>query len=427
MSDNATVFDVLVVGAGPGGIAAAVTAAEAGRRVALIDEAPFAGGQIWRNRGERAKAALARHWLDRLNVCKKSILWHRQSRVVAKLDSSSLLIESPAGPRVMRWKSLVLATGARELFLPFPGWTLPGVVGAGGIQALMKQGLDVRGKRVVIAGTGPLLLAVADLLRSNGAIVPVILEQAPASRINRFAFSLVRSPSKLLTGITLRARLLGTLYSTESYPLHVSAIPAGLQLEYRRGTRRQSVDCDYLACGFNLIPNNELPQSLGCQIIGGGFVRVDHQLRTSVPEIYAIGELTGIGGVEKAILEGQICAHSAMGNDAAVLALAKDHAASLDFTDRLATAFSLRKELRGLAKPDTIVCRCEDVPLKAVEKSINGRDAKLQTRCGMGPCQGRICGPILQQLLGAEPMQVRPPIFPVAIGTLSTGTAEKSQ
>lgn len=419
MRDDATSFDTLIVGAGPGGIAAAVTLAEAGRRVGLVDEAPFAGGQIWR--GGSPGNRLARHWLDRLAAVAGSVTWFRQSRVVARPSPRTLLVDTPDGPRYVAWRSLVLAVGARELFLPFPGWTLPGVVGAGGLQALVKQGLPVAGKRIVVAGTGPLLLAVADLAKSQGAIVPLILEQTPAGKLGRFAASLLRTPSKLVAAAALRARLLGTSYASDAYPVAATREGARLRVEYRQGTRTESVDCDYLACGFNLIPNNELPQLLGCALTQDGFVRVDRRLRTTVPDVYAIGEVTGIGGVEKALIEGRIVAHAIAGDEAAAAALAREHAAQLDFARRLREAFSLRPEVTRLARPETILCRCEDVPVSAVRQSFSGRDAKLQTRCGMGACQGRVCGPAMQQLFGSEPPQVRPPIFATSVGTLAAG------
>jgi NADPH-dependent 2,4-dienoyl-CoA reductase/sulfur reductase-like enzyme len=445
MAEQSIVFDVLIVGGGPGGIAAAVTAAEAGKSVGLIDDNAFPGGQIWRNRGAASlKATDAKAWIARLSkvlvsadtqkrghkpfsaekaydpfFASAGVTWLGQSRVVARTSVFEVLVETPDGARVVGWKSLILATGARELFLPFPGWTLPGVVGAGAIQALMKQGLPMSGKRVIVAGTGPLLLAVADLLRSNGAKVPVILEQATAASINRFAVSLVRSPAKLLAGIGLRARLLGSRYSTDSYPLRASRVLGGLKVDCRIGSREESVECDYLACGFNLIPSNELPQVMGCELTTGGVVRVDGRLRTTAANVFAIGEVTGVGGVEKAIVEGRIAAHAVAGDDEAARSLALPHAAALDFARRLDTAFALRPELLKLAEPATIICRCEDVPLAVVQQSINARDAKLQTRCGMGPCQGRVCGPIIQRLLGCEAQQVRPPVFATTIGALA--------
>jgi NADPH-dependent 2,4-dienoyl-CoA reductase/sulfur reductase-like enzyme len=294
------------------------------------------------------------------------------------------------------------------------------------MQALVKSGLPVTGKRVVVAGTGPLLLAVADLLRSRGAIVPMIAEQASACRIRGFALSLARTPSKLAAGAWLRARLLGAAYSTDSYVLGVVNQGPSLRVSVRRGNRQKTVDCDYLACGFHLIPNNELPQVLGCDLTLGGYVRADGRLRTTAPNVYAVGELTGIGGVDKAVIEGRIAAHTAVGDETAARSLARAHAASLHFAARLDAAFALRSELLQLARPDTVICRCEDVRAGAVSQWLSARDAKLQTRCGMGPCQGRTCGPVLERVFSAEPQGVRPPIFPVAVGTLAAGASEAS-
>ncbi|MGC4033052.1 MAG: FAD/NAD(P)-binding oxidoreductase [Tepidisphaeraceae bacterium] len=418
MSEPADHFEIVIVGSGPGGIAAAVTAAEAGRRVAIIDDSPFPGGQIWRNRGEKSKDAQARHWIDRLQAAGEKIVRLAQSRVIANPAQNVLLVETPAGPRTVQWDSLILATGARELFLPFPGWTLPGVVGAGGIQALVKQGLPVRGKRIVVAGTGPLLFAVADLMKSSGAIVPMILEQTPAAKVNRFGLSLLKTPSKLLMAVAIRARLLGTTYATDSYPTAVTKTATGLRVDFIRNDRAQSIECDYLACGFDLIPNNEIAQLLGCAVNDRGFAVVDSRQLTSVPSIYAIGELTGIGGVDKAILEGRIAVNAINGNAAAVQQMAGEHKDALAFVDRLATTFALRPEVLKLAKPDTIVCRCEDVCYSAVANAFSNRDAKLQTRCGMGVCQGRVCGPALRRIRGGEPAQVRPPVFVTSVGNL---------
>ena len=233
-------------------------------------------GQIWRNDG--TVHAAAKEWVERLNGVER---WAR-SRVVAAPGRNELLLDSPDGARVVRWKSLILATGARELFLPFPGWTLPGIFGAGGMQALVKQGMEIRGKRVVIAGTGPLLLAVADYLRSKGADVPAILEQATGKSVRRFAAALWRSPAKLAAGIALRARLRKTCYVAGGYATSVVRERSALRVKYRAGARTGSMMCDYLACGFHLVPNVELAQLLACAMTERGFVRVDAWMRTGV-------------------------------------------------------------------------------------------------------------------------------------------------
>lgn len=418
-------FDVVVIGAGPGGIAAAVTASEQGQTVALVDDNPNAGGQIWRNRDGKSKIPQAAHWLARL-ASAKGVTRFQQTRIVAPLPGKRLLAESGKGPLELTYGSLILATGSRELFLPFPGWTLQGVLGAGAIQALVKSGFDVSGKRIVVAGTGPLLLAVADLLRSCGATVPVIVEQATSFRINTFGLSLLSTPSKLLAGIALRARLLGTTYATDAYPTRVVREGSSLKVSYRRHGRDQTVNCDLLACGFNLIPSDELPLAMGCRLSDNGFVETQVNQLTSVPDVYAVGELTGVGGADKALIEGEIAALATKGNTGRIATLASAHQHALAFTDRLAKAFALRPELKKLADAETIVCRCEDVKLGEVSGCHSSRDAKLQTRCGMGPCQGRICGPVLTHVCGFEHKGVRPPILASSIATLAAAKpAEK--
>ncbi len=354
--------DTLIVGAGPAGLAAARGARSVGRKALVIDENWNGGGQIWRGQG-------------RLVV---GVAFEFERQVVDL--------------RGLEYDRLILACGARELFLPFPGWTLPHVVGAGGLQALVKNGLDVRGKRIVIAGSGPLLLAVAANLTKAGAEVLLVAEQTSWTKLARFAAGLWRWPSKMAQGI-----LLGNpRYRAGLWPVRADA--GGVTMSDGRRW-----DCDYLACGFGLVPNLEVPRLAGCAVVDG-FVEVDEWQRTSVDGVYAVGEITGIGGVEKAEAEGWAagCGTKIQG----------DHAR---FVSRLAESFELRTGLRGLATPDTIVCRCEDVKLCKIVGFHDRRDAKLQTRCGMGACQGRICGPILEFLYGWEAERARPPILPTKV------------
>src|SRR5271155_5573613 len=195
-------FDVAVIGAGPAGIAAAVRASESGARAALIDDNPAPGGQIWRRGASRGHHPQAGHWLDRL---RKSSVTVMPGARVFHAHNGALEAESDHSISGVLYNKLILATGARELFLPFPGWTLPNVTGAGGLQALVKSGLPIEGKRVVVAGSGPLLLAVAAYLRGRGAIVPAIVEQADGARVSRFAAALAAHPMKLGQAIRLRA------------------------------------------------------------------------------------------------------------------------------------------------------------------------------------------------------------------------------
>ncbi|HZN08310.1 MAG TPA: hypothetical protein VFB65_16050, partial [Pyrinomonadaceae bacterium] len=184
-----------------------------------------------------------------------------------------------------------------------------------------------------------------------------------------------------------------------------------------RGGKRWSVACDYLACGFHLVPNLELAELLGCDIRNGA-VSVDEFQQTTVPGIYSAGESTGIGGLELSIVEGEIAGLSAAGNRDEATRLFSTRAKHRRFADLLNRTFALRDELKSLAQPDTIVCRCEDVVFDRLRAHDSWRAAKLQTRCGMGPCQGRICGSAVEFLFGWTPESVRPPILPVRVESL---------
>ena len=189
MSKRDFQFEIVVVGAGPAGIAAACVAAESGKRVAVVDDTPWLGGQIWRGEQAKPNQPQAQQWLERFHKSGATVL--DRTSVIAAPQKNLLLAEPPDGPREIRWEKLILATGARELFLPFPGWTLPGVVGPGGLQALVKNGWPIKGKRVVVCGTGPLLLAVADGLQQHGAKIVSIAEQTTLGRILNFGFGLL--------------------------------------------------------------------------------------------------------------------------------------------------------------------------------------------------------------------------------------------
>ena len=334
-------FDVAIIGAGPAGLKAA---RKAGKSTVLIDDNPQPGGQIWRG--------------DPGVKVPEGVTFLGQTRVF-DIEPGFTIHTIPHG--AIRASRIVLATGSRELFLPFPGWTSPGVFGAGGLQALVKSGLAVSGKRVLVAGSGPLLLAVAATLRKNGARIAGIAEQAPFARIFPF---LLRNPVKLPQAILLRTQLLGVPYWTGTWVTRFANGRATL-------SSGRSVDIDYLACGFGLVPNTELAELLG-----------------------------GVEGVSS-------------------VREPSDRA----FVQDMETAFRLDPRLYDLAEAGTIVCRCEDVTRGALEPYREWRHAKLQTRCGMGPCQGRICGPIVSHLFGWTADSVRTPVVPVPASELARPTA----
>jgi D-hydroxyproline dehydrogenase subunit alpha len=412
-------FDTLVIGAGPAGIAAAVTAAECGRRVGLVDDNPNAGGQIWR--GSAHIAASARQWLQRLEA---SPVERLQGWKVFDSPERGLLLAERAGAVTgdsavtLRFGNLILATGARERFLPFPGWTLPNVMGAGGLDAMVRGGLPIAGKRVVVAGTGPLLLAVAAHLVAGGANIVAICEQAPAGQVLPLALHLLAQPGKLRQGLGYRWATRSSRYRTNCHPVEAHGDGRLQSVQLRRGKKQWTVECDYLACGFHLVPNTELAALLGCRM-EDGFVATDELLRTSVPGVWCAGEPTGIGGVELSILEGRMAGHAADGRANQAQNLVPQRRTALRFVRVLKDACRLKPQLRTLARDGTIVCRCEDVRVGTLRERENWRDAKLHTRCGMGACQGRVCGSATEFLFGWQADSVRSPIFPAQVSGLA--------
>jgi NADPH-dependent 2,4-dienoyl-CoA reductase/sulfur reductase-like enzyme len=312
---------------------------------------------------------------------------------------------------------LILATGARELFLPFPGWTLPGNFGPGGLQSLAKHGWPVAGKRIVLAGSGPLLLAVGGGLRKMGASIVSINEQAPLSRLISFGAGLLRWPAKLAQAARLKWTLLGTPFRCGVWPVGAEGSEQVRTVTLTDGRRQWKEECDLLACGFGLVPNLELPLALGCQL-ENEFVRVDESQASGVAGVFCAGELTGIGGADTALAEGEIAGLAASGREEAARPLMARRTARRQFRAALATTFALRQEVSRLAAAETAVCRCEDVSFEKMKGFAGWREAKLQTRCGMGSCQGRVCGAAAKVLFGWGMESVRPPILPGRVESL---------
>lgn len=406
-----------IVGSGPAGLAAAHAGVAAGARVVLIDDHRSPGGQVWRGGPGAWKAPAA------------DALWHglqdhplfthvRDAQVVGSIDAHTLLVETVAGGACIPFERLILCTGARERFVPFPGWTLPGVTGAGGLQALVKEGMPVRGRRVVIAGSGPLLLASAATALAAGAQVAAIVEHRPRAALARFAVGLaLHHRSKLRQAAGLLARLRRVPYLADALVVEAAGGAAlrGVSVATRRG--RVEYECDFLGTGFGLAANTALAESLGCAIEHGA-LQVDERQRTSIPHLFAAGECTGIGGMDKALAEGRVAALAALDlvpsrQDLRALRQARAFAALL------ARHFAPRPALADLCQPGTIVCRCEDVTAAELRPYGSWREAKLATRVGMGPCQGSTCAAACEMLFGWAPTAARIPILPARGATLA--------
>ncbi len=388
--------DIAVVGAGPAGIAAATKAEASGARVLVLDDNSGPGGQIWRGSDRRLPSGVF------------------DCRVVSADANPLKLVVEGTEPWEVRPRKLIIATGAREIFLPFPGWTLPGVFGVGGLQGMAKSGLPIAGKKIVVAGSGPLLLAVAAHLRSHGAQIKLIAEQAPRANLIRFASRLISEPGKLAQAIALQSRLLGVPYLQDCWIEEALGDGKLHSVRLRRGQRTWTENCDYAAVAFGLCPNTELAALLGCRLTGTAVV--DQFQSTSVENVYSAG---GVGGVDLSIVEGEIAGYAAAGQIDKARKLFARRMRAQTFASALDSTFEVRDELKRLPRPDTIVCRCEDVTFSRLQQVASFREAKLHARCGMGPCQGRVCGPAADFLFGWRTESIRPPVFPARLGTLA--------
>ncbi|MFB7293046.1 FAD-dependent oxidoreductase [Actinacidiphila glaucinigra] len=434
-------YGLAVVGAGPAGIAAALEAADAGLRVALVDAAPQAGGQFYRQPapGLRARRPGALHhawgtWRRLRGRLEAHIeagrVTHLPGCQVWSLEPGFTLHTLEAG--AIGADGVVLATGGYEKVLPFPGWTLPGVVTAGGAQAMLKGGLVLPGRTVVVAGTGPLLLPVAAGLAAAGARVAALAEAADPRDLLRHATAVPLG--KAVEGAVYAARLarhgIRVRWRHTVVAAHGVDRVEAVTLAGPDGARRR-VACDALAVGHGLLPHTDL----------AGSFEVDAEQRTPTPGVWAAGEVTGVGGAELALAEGEIAGRSAAARlrggepDPAAWATAarrrerlRRFAAVLDAVYRLPGDWA-----ESAVTDDTVVCRCEEVPASAVREAVRDlgagdlRTVKLLTRAGMGWCQGRVCGPGVAAVAGCPFTDPgRPLARPVPLGLLA-GQADEEE
>jgi thioredoxin reductase len=424
MTAPAEVFDVLVVGAGPAGLAAAAAAAEAGSSVAVVDAGPGPGGQYWRN-ATAPDAAFLHHdrrtFLDLLRrTTAASVVFrpqHHVQTVTAEGDGWVAACALGSEPRAdlrtaaLRGRRLVLATGAYDRQLPFPGWDLPGVLAAGGVQALLKQHGVAAGRHAVVAGTGPFLLPVADGLLRSGATVAAVVEANSPAGFARHPRAVLGVRGKVGEAAGYLARLARTRTPYRRRSVVVRAIGTD-RLEavevarLDRSGRRvpgavSTVPCDLLAVGWGFTPQLELHLQLGCAVTQGAdgslVVEADTDGRTTVPGVWAAGESTGVGGAELAVVEGEIAGRAAAGT-AVPDRLRSRRTALRRFAAALHEVHPVPAAVLDSLPDDTLLCRCEEVPAGAVRDAVrewgatDARTVKLLTRTGMGWCQGRVCG-----------------------------------
>ena len=238
-------------------------------------------------------------------------------------------------------------------------------------------------------------------------------------RLARFGISAIGA-GKSGQALELKRQLAGVKYLKGCWPVAAQGEERIISVSLFRDGRTWQIHCDYLACGFHLVPNLELAELLGCRIKNGA-VSVDEFQQTSVQHVYAAGEATGIGGLDLSLVEGEIAGLAAAGKQGEAEKLFRVRAKGKGFARILNETFSLREELRSLVNNETVVCRCEDVTFGRLKAHDSWRAAKLQTRCGMGPCQGRVCGSAVEFLFNWNVESVRPPVFPVRVESMVEG------
>ncbi|MFI6055702.1 FAD-dependent oxidoreductase [Streptomyces violascens] len=459
-------YDLAVIGAGPAGLAGSVTAAELGLRVALLDLSDRIGGQFYRQPAPALRAVhperLHHDWdafadlRGRLDASDVSHLSGHHVWTVERIGGGAeWAVHAVTGadggqerPVRVRARAVLLATGAYERQLPFPGWTLPGVVGAGGAQAMLKGGLVLPGKRVVVAGSGPLLLAVASSLVEAGAEVPAVIEASGYLGYARHPRALVANPHKLSEAVTHGAVLMrhrialrtrGAVTEVHGAERVEAVTVARLDGQWRPvpGTGRR-IACDALAVGHGLIPGIELATTLGCATRrtpdGALALVLDARQETSVRGLWAAGEPGGIGGAQLARTEGELAARAIAarlgrnpGPGGRVRQLTSRRTRLRTFAEAMATTHAPGPGWTDWLPDGTEVCRCEEVTAGHIREAVqdhgarDARTVKLLTRAGMGWCQGRTCGTAVSCLAGdAEPPSERRPFAtPVPLGVLA--------
>src|SRR5579872_4630247 len=456
--------DVLVIGGGAGGLNAARSAALAGAKTVLVDDRPLPGGQYYKQplpiaplAAERAadlQFAGGRALIQ--SAERAGVMMLHGARAWGAFEPLELMVLDQGASRFYRPKRLIVAAGAYERGLPVPGWTLPGVMTTGAAQTLLRSYRVLAGKRVLIAGNGPLNFQVAlELARADAEIAAVVELSAPPSLrgLPALAAMLASASSLALRGIgyllELRRRGIPVIYAAvlaeiAGNPGALSGLVKRWPLDPEDKGRRFEVDA--VCMGYGFMPCNEILRALGCahRFDGGrGHLATerDADQRTSIPEIYAVGDCAGLGGAGAAEAEGIIAGIAAarslgLAVDGPLLTSERQARSALArhrrFQAGLWRLFGAQHPGAALATAETVVCRCEELSLGQLEAELQPGSAsvgalKRLTRSGMGRCQGRYCGPILAEISADREGRAldetgywapRPPIAPIPIGDI---------
>ncbi len=442
--------DLLIIGAGPAGLAAAVVASRAGMEVLVLDERSAAGGQYFKQLGiDQAVPGPDRQHLAGTALIREAYAagaaFELGTRVWGAFPGPEFAARNDGGVFRIRPQATIIATGAYESAWAIPGWTLPGVLTTGAAQTLWRQARRVPGKRVMIAGNGPLNLQLAAELVDGGAEIVGLIEAAPAPSLRGFGALIgmaAAGPALLRDGFGLLRKLkrrgVGPLYGTRI--ASIERFDTGLVATVV-GAHQRQVEADIVCLGYGLRPSDELARMLGCRFERDSVIGQPHVVRseageTNVPGIYVAGDGARLGGAHVAMAEGKMAA----------LEIVARHGLKVDDGVLREGRSALRSHRRfqchlwrlyAPASPplqpgltdQSILCRCEGVRLRDVDDAIadghrSAHAIKHRTRLGMGRCQGRYCGEALAALLppGSDELHVltaRPPARPVTIGDLA--------
>jgi len=460
------IFQAVVIGLGPAGMAAAIELARAGVKTAVIDEDPAPGGQVYRQPpsdfqpsdyaapGPRKSAGS--EMIQRFNQIKPQLTILDQAQVWGVSDPSGLSLIHRGRPLELGFEKLVICEGARERILPFPGWTLPGVMTAGGIQKMLSHQRLLPGRRVLLSGSGPLQISVAAALARAGAKIVGLCEAVTA----KAGWWLI--PALLGQGINIREALsylavlrrhsvpirrpLAIISAGGGHRLETATI-ARLDREWRPipGTE-QTIEVDLVGLGYGFQPSARLTRLFGCRHVYdlqqcSLLPETDRMMRTSRRNIYAAGDCTGIGGADLSAIEGQLAGLDLAGSlgrlspdDLAprVNKARKARQKAQRYASSLNSIFYPRPGYFSVIDRQTVICRCEGVTAGRLwDEVAQGRQSLVElkpSRIAMGSCQGRICESIVTELLrlkGVDADQIghlhlRPPISPIAINVFDT-------
>jgi D-hydroxyproline dehydrogenase subunit alpha len=455
-----------VIGAGPAGLAAAATAAGHGLRTLVLDDRPTPGGQVYKQPGPGFRvldpARIGRDYLRGAALARQARESGADLRagadVVALRGTEAVVVEGGTSYPVHA-RRLLIAAGAHDRPVAFPGWTLPGVVTAGGAQALVKASRVVPGNRVAFAGSGPLALAFPAQLRHHGVNVVLVLESGPPpglaalARIARAAAGngeLLRDAAGYrwqLARYRVPLRYRRIVVAAEGDGRVEEIVHAAVDAAWRvvPGTQ-QRLAVDTVCLGYGFVPADELLRLAGCAFgydedLGGAVVQRDEWTRTSVPGVLAAGDVAGVRGALSAADQGRLAGLRAAADlgalpEARAEQLARRVRARLTRKERfraaLAPLYAVGPGIYELTTPRTVVCRCEEVTRADLDAAIASTGdvnvIKSYTRAGMGLCQGRNCRRQIAALVAAATgtpiadvpaATARPPARPVPLAALA--------